>query len=325
MPYAKDHGFVPHITLAYFPDAWQLPEGFMVPDIDTTITGVTLAIGPELLTVPLTTGPDAGPRVGKEDEPGDLQKHCGVCVEDDEYYGAPIIRQGTLTFPDSNHANGVEIVVMAPAGLPSKPALWKPEGNELEVLQYRIGGPQYPREEAAYLLDRSLGFYLVPVAYVAEVDDEKGAALYYTFGAGPSRELDQYAPFWMERAAVLDFVAGQTDRHVGNWLTHPDDAGRPVMIDNGLAFPVEDLHCISPFCEAMIGKPLEPAVMAALRMCLADTSTWADIRRLVGPVAAQRALACVAELLSGGMIVYSEPEANEAPTAQVSNQPEPEQ
>jgi 2'-5' RNA ligase len=301
--YGKDYGFVPHITMAYFPESFELPAGFAVPDIPAEIGEITVAFGTELTAIPL------GKSVSKVIQADGLQKHCGVCPEDDDYFGAPISREVLLDFPNGNHANGVELVAMCPEGLPAKAALWKPEGGEKTALQDWIGGVMYPREEAAYLLDRSLGFMLVPVAYVAEANDEIGAAVYYTPGAGPGGPMEQYAPEWVERAAVLDYISNQHDRHYPNhnYLTHPDDPTRPVLIDNGLSFPVDPQGgCDSPFCQAWLGKPLSNEVLTAIRLCLGDASTWKDILALVGPEAVQKARACAQFLLEQKMLIAAE-------------------
>lgn len=237
-----------------------------------------------------------------------LLKHCGVCPEDSAYFGAPIIRDWKFDFPTNHHVNDVEIVAMAPEGLPPVPAIWKPEGGELDVLRERVGGPLYVREEAAYLLDRSLGFMLVPVAYVADVDDEMGAALFYSIGSTPSEDISSYAPEWIERAAVVDYIMSQQDRHPGNFLTHPDDPTRPILIDNSLGFPTNDeLYCASPFCEAMVNKPLSPDVMKAMQVCYDDAAAWQDITDLVGQVAVSKARdECLARLLQLGMVTHYE-------------------
>lgn len=232
----------------------------------------------------------------------ELQKHCGVCPEDDDYYQAPIAREATLDFPNDDHVNEVEIVAMTPDGMEPHPALWKPEGGEEEVLQARIGGSQYPREEAAYLLDRSLKFFLVPVAYVAEVSDEQGAAVYYVMGNEPATDLSQYDPAWVERAAVLDYIMQQTDRHAGNFFTHPDDEKRMILIDNGLGFPTTDQYFRSPFVDVMKGKPLSDETRAAIQHCLRDAATWTDIEDLLGQEACELARGRAEELLENGII-----------------------
>lgn len=237
-----------------------------------------------------------------------LAKHCGVCPEDDDYFGAPISREIQLDFPADNHANGVEIVAMCPPGLPPKPGLWKPEGGERESLREWIGGAMYPREEAAYLLDRSLGFYLVPLAYVGEADEEEGAVIYYSQGMGRAIAPEDYAPQWTERAAVLEYIISQQDRGVKhNYGTHPDGPTRMVLFDNGLSFPVNpDLYCNSPFCALWVNQPLSDDVLNAMRVCRHDVSTWSDIRVLVGAEATQKALACLDRLLEKKMVTHYE-------------------
>lgn len=244
-------------------------------------------------------------RVGKIITASELRKHCGVCPEDDDYFDAPISREVGIDFPADAHANSVEIVAMVPDGLPPKAALWKPEGAEMPELQDYIGGPQYVREEAAYLLDRSLGFYLVPVAYVTEADGEVGAAIYYTASAQkPYEDVRQYDAVWVERAAVLDYIMSQQDRGpLHNYLTHPDDPKRPIIIDNGLGFPVDtNKFCVSPFCNAMINQPLSSDTLKRIAMLLGDSSTYSDIKSLVGDDATKKAWLCAKRLFDEKMI-----------------------
>ena len=290
--YGKDYGFVPHVTMAYLPKDYELPAGFEVPDIPVSINAITLAFGSAFTYLSL-----------KSSEPEtvqkSLQKFSGVDVEDDDYYGAPISRERTLIFPEEGHANGVEVVAMTPDGLPPKAALWKPEGGESTGLQNFIGGAQYLREEAAYLLDRSLGFYLVPVAYVAESHDELGTAVMYSPGAPGGKAASEYAPEWIERAAVFDFISGQQDRgSVGhNYLTFPGDDTRPILIDNGMSFPVGDRVAYSGFCSAWLDQPLSESTLSALVLCRGDAAVWSDIGVLVGRQAAQNAISRLQQLL----------------------------
>lgn len=335
VPYAKDHGFEPHITLAYIPEKYELPEGFAVPDMECEITKLCLAIGETRYDIPFAAGQTVSPTtpttgdhvppdlsgytkqrpagdIPKLELPGlnklswaDLRKHCGVCPEDDEYYQAPVTREVNFQFPSDHHINDVEIVAMTPNGLPPKPALWKPEGGELESVWPRIGGKQYPREEAAYLLDRSFGFELVPVAYVATVDDEEGAVCYYTAGAGDPKPTTAYGREWVERAAVLDYTMSQLDRHEGhNYFTHPDDEMRMILFDNGLSFPtMMDAYCESNFCSAMYGKPLSDAILKQMMLTYTDLATWADIRKLVGPDATDKARLCLQHMIADKAIL----------------------
>lgn len=237
----------------------------------------------------------------KEMEEG-MAKGCGVTPEDDEYFGAPLAGTFNISFPGSLHANDVQIVAMKPSAATAKPALWKPEGGELEVLMERVGGGQYLREEAAYLLDRALGFFLVPVAYVTEYNGERGAVIFYVKGASPSEDLKEYDPSWVMKAGVLDYIMCQTDRHTGNFLTHPDDPKRPILIDNGLGFPEADYWQWSPFVEAIYDVPITDDIRKSLRVTVKDNAVWKDIAELVGKVAANKARERAKEILANGMI-----------------------
>lgn len=237
--------------------------------------------------------------VGKSASSDILEKHCGVCLEDDDYFGAPISREATIDFPATGHANGMEIVAMCPDGLPPKPALWKPEGDEVLALQDRVGGPQYVREEAAYLIDRSLNFMLVPVAYVADSYGESGAAIYYTHDMLPARSPDSYDPTWIEKAGVLDCIIGQQDRQAHNWGTHHDNPTRMILFDNGLSFCTDGSNDVySCFYDLIAGQPLSPLTIAALTQTLYDSSTWHDVTVLVGAVATEAARGRIKALLA---------------------------
>lgn len=240
-----------------------------------------------------------------QEEP--LEKHCGVCDEDDAYLGAPISRAATIHFPKQDHVNGVEIVAMVPDGLAPKPALWKAEGGESEGLRSWIGGPLYLREAAAYEFDRALGFYLVPVTYVADSYGEQGAAVYYTMHNQAAKVAGQYAPEWIEKAGVFDYLIAQKDRNNRhNYFTHPDEPDRPILFDNGLTFPADgQAGYNSVFSSLVFGKELSPEVQYSLQKCLTDEGTWGRIQELVGFEAATAVRSRVEELLQYGWIVPS--------------------
>jgi hypothetical protein len=280
----------------------------MVPDIETEIMGITLAIGESLVTIEFIQG---GAKMGKNMVKVDWAeyfKHCGLCEEDSAYFGAPISREVKFDFPKGGHANDVEVVAMCPSGLPSKPALWKPSGGEKLSINERIGGPQYIREEAAYLLDQCLGFHLVPLAYVTESHDEEGAVIWFTEGAPMAtnpKPADQYAPEWIEKAAIFDYIISNQDRPaiLKNRLTHPDDPNRVVLIDNSFSFPEDPtMYCESVFCDLMDNKPLSDENLQAIKMCIGDVALWTDIKDLVGEKAANKAKGCAQRLLDDKMI-----------------------
>jgi hypothetical protein len=232
----------------------------------------------------------------------ETQKGVGVSAEDDGYYGAQVVNIADIPYPNDHHANSLDIVALKQDGMTPVPALWKPEGGEVDTLIERVGGGQYLREEAAYLLDRLLQFYLVPVAFVTEYNKEAGAVVYYVKGSKPSEDVSEYDTLWVAKAGTLDFIMCQTDRHTGNYRTHPDDDKRMILIDNGLGFPEDDYLQTSPFVEAMAGKQLPKEVVMALKACVKDKAVWDEIKELVGETAQDKALERAKLLLETGVM-----------------------
>jgi len=276
--YSRDHGFTPHITLAYFPEGWSLPAGFSVPTMEMSIHRLYIYHGPEKESVSLNPG---APELVKVDWDS-YKKHCGVCEGDEEYFGAPISRKAQFAnLPD--HSNQVEFISMKGEGMAEIPALWKPEGGEDPRLVAKVGGPQYLREEATWLLGQSLGFPLVPLAYVSSLQDgERGAATWFVDGGTP--DLSGYSPEYISKAAILDYISGQMDRGSNghNYITHPEDTSRMVLIDNGMSFPTSpSAQARSIFVEKSAGSELSDELVKSIEMCLGDASTWNDIREVL--------------------------------------------
>lgn len=232
---------------------------------------------------------------------GEILKHCGVCEEDDAYYGAPVSQDKPVYFPVQG-ANDTQIVALSPGGLESRPAIWKPASGENPTLTDFVGGPMYPREEGAYLIDRTLEFYLVPVAYTAEVDGQIGAVMHYVRGADPRHDLSGYSPLWLERAAVLDYLICQLDRKAHNWLTHPDDPSRPILIDNGLSQPVNYLPFSSAFCNYWAGKEISQDSSNAVLTVKNNFHLWNDLASCIGAEATAGVKWRVDNLLETGKI-----------------------
>lgn len=213
-------------------------------------------------------------------------KHCGVCHDADFYFHAPVSKEVTLVWP-KHGINESEIVAMCPEGRRPRPAIFKPENGEDEGINRSIGGHQSVREEAAFLIDRALGYYLVPVSYVTEVNGERGAAIHYV-PVTKRKPVSAYSPEWIEKSAILDYIIGQIDRRNHNWMTSPILAIKPVLYDNGYALPVTgDHHIHSAFVDAQVGKPLTDT--GNLERVLRDSVLWNDVRRLVGTSATELA------------------------------------
>jgi hypothetical protein len=242
----------------------------------------------------------------------DLAKHCGVCPEDDEYFGTPVKQSIAVLMPHQG-ANTSRIVAIGNDEQPPHPAVWKPSSGESPKLREWVGGELYRRAEAAYLLDRELATnssrHLVPVTYMDEGDSTDPASVqHYVKDHAHWKQVNQYGPEWIERAAVFDYISGQVDRHNKNWLTHPDDAGRMVLIDNDLSFPVKvDQHLHSDFTDAMRGAALTPDVLEQVYLVAGNKSLWEDISEALNDQsAADYAQARAQAVVDMGMIPVQE-------------------
>jgi hypothetical protein len=227
-----------------------------------------------------------------------------VCEEDDDYFGAPLVEVVEADFPHQG-ANHTHVVAMSPKNKESRPALFKDLRDEQLELQEWIGGPLYPREEAAYLVDRTMEMYLVPVSYVYDLDGNMGAAMYYVRGNDPIQDVSAYDDKWVEMAAVLDYVVCQVDRGMHNWLTHPDDPRRPILIDNSLTFPTQDSEHTKPnsaFVDAWRNKGISPRNLDALQLLSRSSALWRDVEECVGKDAVALAKDRVNKLLANGVI-----------------------
>ncbi|MGK5442136.1 hypothetical protein ACSNN7_09975 [Micromonospora sp. URMC 105] len=97
--------------------------------------------------------------------------------------------------------------------------------------------------------------------------------------ASPGRPVTDYSVPERERMAVLDYVSGNTDRHMDNYLTGPD--GRLVAIDHGYSFPQSNAEPLrSDFVQQQMNRPLGPETMA--RIQATDPAVLADRLRATG-------------------------------------------
>jgi hypothetical protein len=103
---------------------------------------------------------------------------------------------------------------------------------------------------------------------------------------------------------VFDYVTTQLDRGLHhNYVGHPDDPSRMILIDNGLSLPaVTELPCHSLFCKLWINTPLSQPTLDVLQRLSTDVATWADVRVLVGDQATEHAQVCVQRLLADKML-----------------------
>ncbi|MEH0938587.1 WXG100-like domain-containing protein [Micromonospora psammae] len=160
--------------------------------------------------------------------------------------------------------------------------VYKPNVPENEFVQVRSTIPESElaaREVAASRLNEDLGFDLVPTTARWDGPHGSGSMQEFVENASPGRPVSDYSVPERERMAVLDYVSGNTDRHLGNYLTGPD--GRLVAIDHGYSFPQSNAEPLrSDFVQQQMNRPLGPETMA--RIQATDPAVLADRLRATG-------------------------------------------
>ncbi|MGK5738069.1 hypothetical protein [Micromonospora sp. URMC 103] len=145
--------------------------------------------------------------------------------------------------------------------------VYKPNVPENEFVQVRSTIPENElaaREVAAARLDEDLGFDLVPTTARWDGPHGSGSMQEFVENAGPGRPVAAYTLPEREQMAVLDYVSGNTDRHMGNYLTGPD--GRLVAIDHGYSFPESNAEPLrSDFVQQQMNQQLSPETMARIQ------------------------------------------------------------
>ncbi len=134
--------------------------------------------------------------------------------------------------------------------------VYKPKiGENMNIL--RSGFPhdqQYKREAAASIIDKALGFGLVPETVLSEGHKGLGSVQEFFGGGNTFSDLQEMSggdPRFSykglvesagkrtrERLAVFDLITGNKDRHSANIMARPKEGGglEIALIDNGLSF-----------------------------------------------------------------------------------------
>lgn len=131
--------------------------------------------------------------------------------------------------------------------------VFKPTSGEMRLRQDVPLGGYVMREVGTYEAAKLWGMAdLVPVTTKRTVEDQEGSCQLYVGNAKTAFAVaygEDEVPLASQgqnpaaydgprdaaRAAAFDFLMGNSDRHLGNWLI--DDNGRIVLIDNGLTMP----------------------------------------------------------------------------------------
>jgi hypothetical protein len=240
-----------------------------------------------------------------------LEKLVGVDPEDDMLFGVEIVNLQDVKMPKQG-ANESLIVSIGGGAMDARPAVWKPVSGEKPDLQEFVGGELFRRSEAVYLLDRELASdekrYLVPLSYMAQNGNDEGSVQHYISHRKPRKTVVSYEPEWIERAAVLDYISGQLDRKQKNYLTHPYNEKRPILIDNELSFsPDPNKRVKSSFVEAMRGEPLSETTLDMIYLALGNRDLWEDLLAcLDDEQAVENARERAQQLLDEGMLPKAE-------------------
>lgn len=240
--YSKDYGFVPHITLAYLPEDWKLPRGFAVKDINLTIDAVHFVLGNERMGVRFEAEKPTDPA-----EAFAYNRTYGVGPDDSQFFGAPVVRK--------DHG----VIMRLEEGGAEQHAYWLPAD----------GTNRHKFAEAAWLLDQSLGFHMVPLAYVTETPDgEEGAAIWENpmeYMPTPLHLTNE----WLCLYDVLSYILGEQPPI----LNHPEEKGRGFVFDVN----IRDVKG-----EGVSIPAMSDVVRMALNNCLEDMPLWKDLEDLIG-------------------------------------------
>lgn len=142
---------------------------------------------------------------------------------------------------------------------------YKPIVGEDASLRQGIPGDLANREVTASWVNEMFGFDRVPTTTMVDGPHGPGSVQQWVEG-DDSLPHDQYPRVQQEQMAVFDYVIGNTDRHLNNYLT--DSGGNIVAIDHGYSFPESPdprYGIRSDFVGKNLNTPLSDEVMGSVR------------------------------------------------------------
>lgn len=116
-------------------------------------------------------------------------------------------------------------------------------------------------EQIAYLVDRILGFHLVPTTVMRRVSGRKGSLQYFVEDAKTEYEMTAGAEIKEEMITLglFDYIIGNVDRNGGNWLV----AHQKVWaIDHGMAFDENPVRICGT--DRLVGREIPQKLRARL-------------------------------------------------------------
>lgn len=126
--------------------------------------------------------------------------------------------------------------------------IFKPKSGETFFGSKVEKGTFFKRERAAYLVDRFIGFGLIPPTVIREIEGQIGSVQEFVPDAKHAAETSEHekkaVASEMFKVWILDYLLYNTDRHGHNWLVKNE---KIHAIDNGCSFGVETGREDEPF------------------------------------------------------------------------------
>ena len=147
-------------------------------------------------------------------------------------------------------------------------AIIKPESGATSTMYEKfLEGPKYSREVGTYVTDRHLDFNMVPATAVMDHPELGRSSVQAWSESKPFKGGGEaFSAIDQQKAAVLDYVTGNLDRHMGNALQSPD--GRLILIDHGESFPTKgatNVHMTNEFVNSQFGTTLDAGVVKSVQ------------------------------------------------------------
>lgn len=128
--------------------------------------------------------------------------------------------------------------------------VFKPKSGEMPDLRTEVKtGTFYKRERAAYLVNKFLGFDLVPPTVIRKIDEEIGSVQQFVKKAKTYTELDLKEKGKIKNEEIMklwlfDFIIWNSDRSSNNFMIKDH---KIFAIDNGLSFGKDSLNLFESY------------------------------------------------------------------------------
>jgi len=183
--------------------------------------------------------------------------------------------------------------------------LMKPQSGD-HTSRWRAIPPksQYKRERAAYLVDKQLGFNLVPLTKIVKHDSDISSMQSWIDDVDDSDiTLNRYNNNFIWMAGIFDIIIGNSDRHSGNWMSSNN---KPILIDHGYSFPYKSDFddprsvILSRFAYRIWNKKIPPKFLEKIEL-LEDLKFQNHIKNLLDPQAFQLLNERIDQILNSGI------------------------